>query len=61
MFEHIGIDNMEKYFTKINSLLRDRGILMNHGISRHAKSSKKAAKKIRPERRLLLKYIFPGN
>ena len=61
MFEHIGIDNMEKYFTKINSLLRDRGILMNHGISRHAKSSKKAAKKIRPERRLLLKYIFPGS
>jgi len=61
MFEHIGIDNMPKYFQKINALLRDRGILMNHGISRHAKSTKKAAKKIRPERRLLLKYIFPGS
>ena len=61
MFEHIGIANMEKYFRKINSLLRDRGILMNHGISRHAKASKREARKIRPERRLLLKYIFPGS
>jgi len=61
MFEHIGITNMPKYFQKINSLLRDRGILMNHGISRHAKPTKKTAKRIRPERRLLLKYIFPGS
>ncbi|MFC1488263.1 class I SAM-dependent methyltransferase [Thermodesulfobacteriota bacterium] len=61
MFEHIGIANMPKYFQKINSLLRDRGILLNHGISRHAKSTRRAARKIRPERRLLLKYIFPGS
>lgn len=61
MFEHIGIANMDTYFAKINSLLRDRGILMNHGISRRAKSTKKEVKKIRPERRLLLKYIFPGS
>jgi len=61
MFEHIGIANMPKYFRKIKSLLRDRGILLNHGISRHAKPTKRAARKIRPERRLLLKYIFPGS
>jgi len=61
MFEHIGINNMPKYFGKIHSLLRDRGILMNHGISRRAKPTRKAAKRIRPERRLLLKYIFPGS
>ena len=61
MFEHIGIANMDNYFAKINSLLRDRGILMNHGISRHAKRTRKEVKKIRPERRLLLKYIFPGS
>lgn len=61
MFEHIGIKNMPRYFRKINSLLRDRGILMNHGISRRAKATRKAAKRIRPERRLLLKYIFPGS
>lgn len=61
MFEHIGLANMPKYFQKINSLLRDRGILLNHGISRHAKPTRRAARKIRPERRLLLKYIFPGS
>ncbi|MFO7761955.1 MAG: class I SAM-dependent methyltransferase [Thermodesulfobacteriota bacterium] len=61
MFEHIGIANMPNYFGKIHSLLRDRGILMNHGISRHAKATKWEVKKIRPERRLLLKYIFPGS
>ena len=61
MFEHIGIANMEKYFRKINGLLRDRGILLNHGICRHAKASRRAVRRIRPERRLLLKYIFPGS
>jgi len=61
MFEHIGIANMPKYFKKIRSLLRDRGILLNHGLSRQAKSSSRKSRKIRPERRLLLKYIFPGS
>ncbi len=61
MFEHIGIANMPTYFGKINSLLRDRGILLNHGISRHAKPTRRAVRRIRPERRLLLKYIFPGS
>lgn len=61
MFEAIGIANMPRYFQKINSLLRDRGILLNHGISRRAKASRRKARRIRPERRLLLKYIFPGS
>ncbi len=61
MFEHIGIRNMPHYFGKVHSLLRDRGILMNHGIARRAKSDARSVKRIRPERRLLLKYIFPGS
>lgn len=61
MFEHIGLANMPKYFHKMNSLLRDRGILLNHGISRRAKATKRAAHKIKTERRLILKYIFPGS
>jgi cyclopropane-fatty-acyl-phospholipid synthase len=60
MYEHVGIANYPKYFGKINSLLRDRGILLNHGITRPAKASRKRFKKIRPEQRLILKYIFPG-
>ena len=61
MVEHIGVANMPKYFQKINALLRDRGILLNHGISRRAKATRRAVRRIRPERRLLLKYIFPGS
>jgi len=60
MYEHVGIANYPKYFAKINSLLRDRGILLNHGITRPAKATKRHFHRIRPEHRLILKYIFPG-
>ncbi len=60
MFEHVGIANMPTYFGKIYSLLRDRGILLNHGISRRAKSTAKRFRKRRPEHQLIAKYIFPG-
>ncbi|MEX2176819.1 MAG: cyclopropane-fatty-acyl-phospholipid synthase family protein [Pirellulaceae bacterium] len=60
MYEHVGIKNYPVYFDKINSLLRDRGILLNHGITRPAKRSKSRFRRIRPEQRLILKYIFPG-
>jgi cyclopropane-fatty-acyl-phospholipid synthase len=60
MYEHVGIANYPAYFGKINSLLRDRGILLNHGITRPAKKSRSGFHRIRPEHRLILKYIFPG-
>jgi len=60
MYEHVGIANYPTYFAKINSLLRDRGILLNHGITLAAKKSKRRFQRIRPEHRLVLKYIFPG-
>ncbi len=61
MYEHIGIANYPAYFRKINDLLADRGIVLNHGITRRAKASKRKFRKIRPEKRLILKYIFPGS
>lgn len=61
MSEHIGVANYPRYFQKINSLLCDRGMVLNHAIARRAKASQRAAKRIRPERKLLLKYIFPGS
>ena len=61
MSEHIGTANYPRYFEKINSLLRDRGLVLNHAIARRAKATKRQAKKIRPERKFLLKYIFPGS
>ncbi|MDX1933127.1 MAG: cyclopropane-fatty-acyl-phospholipid synthase family protein [Capsulimonadales bacterium] len=61
MFEHVGIDNLPGYCRKVASLLRDRGIFLNHGITRRAKASSKDFRKITPEKRLILKYIFPGS
>ena len=60
MFEHIGVANYSKYFQKVRDLLKPRGVLLNHAIARSAKRTRKKAKYIRPERKLLLKYIFPG-
>ncbi len=60
MVEHVGIGNMMGYMGKIRSLLSDRGMFLNHGITRRAKTSKRKYLRITPERRLLAKYIFPG-
>ncbi len=61
MYEHIGIANYPTYFLKIRSLLQEHGIFLNHGICRKAKKSKRKFSWIRPEKRLILKYIFPGS
>jgi len=61
MAEHVGIANLPAYFSKVRSLLRDRGILLNHAITRRAKRSRRAFARIRPEQRLIKKYVFPGS
>ncbi len=61
MYEHVGIANYPKYFKKVRQLLRDRGMFLNHGITRRAKATNAKFNKIRPEKRLILKYIFPGS
>jgi cyclopropane-fatty-acyl-phospholipid synthase len=60
MYEHVGIANYAAYFKKIRSLLADRGVFLNHGITRRAKRNIKNFGKISPSRRVILKYIFPG-
>ena len=60
MYEHVGIANYPAYFKKIRSLLADRGVFLNHGITRRAKRNIKNFGKISPSRRVILKYIFPG-
>lgn len=61
MYEHVGIANYPAYFGKVRALLRDRGIFLNHGITRRAKKNKRKFKKITPGRRFILKHIFPGS
>jgi cyclopropane-fatty-acyl-phospholipid synthase len=33
MFEHVGLKNLRAYFGKIRSLLKDGGLVLNHGIT----------------------------
>lgn len=33
MFEHVGLKNLTRYFTKIRTLLADDGLVLNHGIT----------------------------
>jgi cyclopropane-fatty-acyl-phospholipid synthase len=60
MFEHVGLDNHAAYFQHMRSLLRPRGLLLNHAIARPAKKDMKTFRRKRPEFAALTKYIFPG-
>ena len=61
MFEHIGLSDFPRYFNTIAGLLRDRGMLLNHGIASRSKPTRRRRRRISPEKRLLQKYIFPGS
>ena len=60
MFEHVGIANHDAYFSKMNSLLRPRGLYLHHAITRLAKRDAKRFARKRPEYQALTRYIFPG-
>lgn len=61
MYEHVGIANYPVYFGKLRDLLRPRGLLLNHGITRRAKRDARSFRRLRPEKRLILRYVFPGS
>ncbi|MFT0891075.1 class I SAM-dependent methyltransferase [Pseudochelatococcus sp. G4_1912] len=60
MFEHVGLDNHAAYFSKLHALLRPRGLLLNHAITRPAKKNQRAFRRKRPEYAAIINYIFPG-
>lgn len=60
MFEQVGIDHHKAYFRKIQSLLRPRGLLLNHAITRRGKPSLKEFRKKKKEYKAITDYIFPG-
>ena len=59
MYEHIGLANIDAYFSKVRSLLAEDGLFLNHAISRGAKK-KRSRFAARPEQKALQRYIFPG-
>ena len=60
MFEHVGLDNRDGYFSHIRSLLRPRGIYLHHAIARPMKRTEREFRRKRPEFAALVNYIFPG-
>lgn len=62
MYEHIGVANIPKYMNKVRSLLTEDGLFLNHAISRRAprETSWSSRWRMRPEKRAIAKYIFPG-
>ncbi|MGE5266155.1 MAG: class I SAM-dependent methyltransferase [Deltaproteobacteria bacterium] len=62
MYEHIGLKNIPAYMSKVRSLLNNDGVFLNHAISRraHRPSSSLIPQRMRPEKKAIAKYIFPG-
>ncbi len=61
MFEHVGAANHAAYFTHLHGLLRPRGVMLHHAITRPAKRSARAFRRRRPEYAAVVDYIFPGS
>lgn len=60
MFEHVGIDNHDAYFSTIHRLLVDRGLYLHHAITRPGKADLKRFRRKRREYAAVIRYIFPG-
>ena len=54
MFEHVGEARLGEYFTKLRSLLRPQGRLLNHGISRPSGQRARLT-----SRSFVNRYVFP--
>jgi cyclopropane-fatty-acyl-phospholipid synthase len=57
MFEHVGVVNMPAYFSKIHSLLKPGGLVMNHGITSGNLEPGQLGAGMGD---FIEKYIFPG-
>lgn len=60
MYEHIGLKNIPGYMAKMNGLLAQDGLFLNHAISRRAPKEGWFKRRMRPEQKAIAKYIFPG-
>lgn len=57
MFEHVGIAQLEGYFSKIHRLLRPGGLVLNHGITAGGIDNNQLGAGMGE---FIEKYIFPG-
>lgn len=56
MFEHVGLRNLHTYFAKINRLLREDGLVLNHGITSAHPESREVGL---GAGRFIERYVFP--
>jgi len=52
MFEHVGVNHYDEFFTKVRTLLKDDGVMLLHSIGRNSVPGVTNA--------WIRKYIFPG-
>jgi len=57
MFEHVGLAQLETYFSKLRRLLRPGGLILNHGITAAGVYNAKLGSGMG---NFIEKYIFPG-
>jgi cyclopropane-fatty-acyl-phospholipid synthase len=57
MFEHVGLKHLPAYFGKIHSLLKDGGLMLNHGITSTDPNSGSAPFGAAS---FISKYVFPN-
>jgi len=57
MFEHVGLSNLSTYFGKIESLLKDHGLVLNHGITSSDTQSREIGL---GAGEFIERYVFPG-
>lgn len=57
MFEHVGLKQLSEYFVKIHSLLKDGGLVLNHGITSTDPDSGSAPL---GAAKFIDKYVFPN-
>jgi cyclopropane-fatty-acyl-phospholipid synthase len=60
MYEHIGLKNIPGYMQKMQQLLTENGLFLNHAIARRAPKQGWFKRRMRPEQKAIAKYIFPG-
>jgi cyclopropane-fatty-acyl-phospholipid synthase len=54
MFEHVGLENLPRYFASVERLLKPSGLFLNHGITHEAHGTNDAL-----TTRFINRYVFP--
>ncbi len=60
LFEHVGTDNHDGHFKKINQLLRPRGLYLHHSVTRWATPDLAKFREQTRYQKVITRFVFPG-